>query len=325
MTSKPISSTPDTAAGGSHHWDSQVIGPVCVDVNVDADGLTQHVVGGAAICAAAAAASLGYSVQAVLSLASSDTELLEHVPAAVDDVTAVTGSATSSIRNVYRTADQERRTSYALSQADPLGTDDVPASGARIQHLAGLVVGDYSPDLVEHLSQRGPLAVDMQGFVRRTTSAKGLLDLVAHHDMGAIYPHVRYLKVDTAEGECLTGLTDRADIARALHDQGASEVMVSNAKEILVIDNAGIHTCPLRPRSLIGRTGRGDTVFSAYITERTRYGAQAALLNACATVSYKMEHPGPLNATRAELMAYRDRFYADLVPTTPGLTQGEQA
>lgn len=304
---------------GQATWDSQVIGPVCVDVNVDAAGQVQHVVGGAAICAAAAAASLGHRVQAVLSLGSQDQDLLSRVPAAVDDVHAVLGQATSSIRNVYRTADQERRTSYALAQADPLGSAEIPTEPAAVQHLAGLVVGDYAPDLIHVLAERGPLAVDMQGFVRRAHGPEGLLNLDPRRDMADVYPVIRYLKVDTAEGECLTGLTDRTDIAKALFDQGASEVMVSNAKEIMVINESGIHTCPLRPRSLIGRTGRGDTVFSAYITERNHHGLQAALLNACATVSYKMERPGPLDTTRAELIAYRDQFYADLITTTPGI------
>lgn len=298
---------------------SQIIGPVCVDENVDASGNTQHVVGGAAICAAAAAASLGHTVQSVLSLASSDTHLLDQAPALINPIVKVLGEHTSSIRNVYATADQERRTSYALAQAEPITSADVPVIAPKVAHLAGLVIGDYHPDLLGQLATRGALAVDMQGFVRKAEPDNGLLHLISRPDMEQVMPLVTFLKVDTAEGERLTGLTDRAEIARRLHALGAREVMVSNAKEILVFDDAGIHTCPLRARSLVGRTGRGDTVFSAYITERTHLGVDAALLNACATVSFKMETPGPLVSTRAQILAYRDRFYADLVAQTAGV------
>ena len=125
--------------------DSQVIGPVCVDINVDAEGAVSRVVGGAVICAAAAAAALGHRVEAVASVADRDQGLLSHFPDAVERVVPVPSMRTSSIRNVYTTSDRERRTSSALSRADPIDPTDIPASAAPVQHLAGLMVGDYAP------------------------------------------------------------------------------------------------------------------------------------------------------------------------------------
>ncbi len=296
----------------SQGLDSQVIGPICVDINIDAEGRASRVVGGAAICAAAAAASLGHAVEAVAALAREDDELLSHFPPAVRGVIAVASQRTSSIRNVYATADQERRVSTALSQADPIAARDVPSHAARVQHLAGLMVGDYAPDIVEELSHRGPLAVDMQGFLRQPDPATGELRFRRFNEGADFYGRIRFLKVDTAEGEHLTGRGDRREIARALHDLGPREVMVSNAAEILILDDDGFHACPLRPRGLAGRTGRGDTVFSAYITERSRHPVDDALLTACATVSLKMGTPGPLRCDRADVEDYLDRFYADL-------------
>ncbi|WP_196716579.1 PfkB family carbohydrate kinase [Actinomyces trachealis] len=293
-------------------FDTQVIGPVCVDINIDAEGRASQVVGGAAICAAAAAASLGHEVEAVVSLAKEDTGMLSRLPAPVRHVVAVTSEQTSSIRNVYATADQERRVSTALAQADPISARDIPSHTVSVRHLAGLMVGDYTPDIVEELSARGPLAVDMQGFIRQRDPATGELrfrHLVAGQEF---YNRIRFLKVDTAEGEHLTGRSDHHEIARALRDLGACEIMVSNAAEILILDDDGFHACPLRPRSLAGRTGRGDTVFSAYITERASHPVDDALLTACATVSLKMETPGPLNCERADVEDYLSRFYADI-------------
>lgn len=293
-------------------FDTQVIGPVCVDINVDHTGKTTRAVGGAVICAAAAAASLGHSVQAVATVAAADRGLLSHFPESVRQVVPVGSAHTASIRNEYATADQERRTSSAISYADAIGAADVPACSARIQHLAGLMVGDYAPELVQTLSQRGDLAVDMQGFIRQRVPGSNLLRFMEFKHGADFYGHIRFLKVDTAEGEHLTGRTDRRDIARALKDQGADEIMVSNAREILILDDSGFHVCPLRPRSLAGRTGRGDTVFSAYITERIGHDVDQSLLTACATVSLKMETPGPLVCGRGDVEAYLRRFYADL-------------
>lgn len=303
--------------------DSQVIGPVCVDVNVDAEGAVSRVVGGAVICAAAAAAALGHRVEAVASVADRDQGLLSHFPDAVERVVPVPSMRTSSIRNVYTTSDRERRTSSALSRADPIDPTDIPASAAPVQHLAGLMVGDYAPGIVEELSSRGDLAVDMQGFLREPDPDSGLLDLRRFNAGREFYRRIRFLKVDTAEGEHLTGCTDRYEMARALRDRGAREVMVSNAREILVVDDEGAHVCPLRPRSLAGRTGRGDTVFSAYITERVRRGVDQALLTACATVSLKMETAGPLVCERTDIDNYLARFYADLLDTREGGNHGQ--
>ncbi len=298
--------------------DVQVIGPLCIDINVDAAGCSTRGVGGAALCAAAAAASLGRRVEVVTTMADDDAHLRSRFPDAIERVVAVHSARTSSIRNVYTTADQERRHSSALAQADPITAADVPKTPVAVQHLAGLVVGDYAPGLLTELAARADLAVDMQGFLRRRDPETGALTLSQPPQDEGFYRRIRFLKVDTAEGEHLTGLTDRRAIARALHERGAQEVMVSNAREILVLDRDGAHVCPLRPRNLTGRTGRGDTVFSAYITERRRHDVDRALLTACAAVSLKMETPGPLVCTRSDVEAYRDRFYPDLAPAPEG-------
>ena len=287
-------------------------GPFCVSTIGAAVGGAAGGVGGAASGAAAAAASLGHEVEAVVTAAQEDAELLSRFPAAVGHVVAVDSERTSSIRNVYATADQERRVSTALAQADPISARDIPSREVTVRHLAGLMVGDYAPDIVDELSARGPLAVDMQGFLRQPDGATGELRFRRFEGGQEFYSRIRFLKVDTAEGEHLTGRSDRREIARALRDLGAREIMVSNAAEILIFDDDGFHTCPLRPRSLAGRTGRGDTVFSAYITERASHSADDALLTACATVSLKMETPGPLDCGRADVEDYLSRFYADI-------------
>ncbi len=122
------------------------------------------------------------------------------------------------------------------------------------------------------------------------------------------------LKTDAAEAEILTGLTDRRAAAQQLYDWGSKEVMISHNSEMLVYDGTTYYTCPVRARSLAGRTGRGDTTFGSYIAMRVAgVGIAEALLYATACVSLKMETPGIFKGTKADVEAYIREFYPEYV------------
>ena len=79
--------------------------------------------------------------------------------------------------------------------------------------------------------------------------------------------------------------------------------------EAIVCDGKTICRSPLKPRNLSGRTGRGDTTFATYLTERLSSDIPAALEFAAAAVSLKMEAPGPFNGTRQDVLDYIQTFY----------------
>ena len=122
-------------------------------------------------------------------------------------------------------------------------------------------------------------------------------------------PFIDFLKTDAAEAKILTGLDDRKEAAKVLHDWGAKEIMITHNTEVLIYDGRQAYTAPIVARNLSGRTGRGDTCFSAYITERLRRGIPEALLYAAALVSLKMETPGPFKGTRADVEQYIAQMY----------------
>ena len=135
---------------------------------------------------------------------------------------------------------------------------------------------------------------------------------VVYHDWAEkkeLLPYVRFLKTDAAEAEILTGFTDRAEAARQLYQWGAKEILITHNTEVLVYDGREIYTCPIRARNLSGRTGRGDTTFAGYITERQRAGVEEALRYCTALVSLKMETPGPFQGTRQDVLDYIREFY----------------
>ena len=127
-----------------------------------------------------------------------------------------------------------------------------------------------------------------------------------------LLPYITYLKTDAAEAEIMTGTTDRAEAAKILYGWGAKEVVITHNTEVLVYDGDRIYTCPIRARNLSGRSGRGDTTFASYITERLEHNISDSLLVATATVSMKMEKRGPIRGCRDDVMRYIDEFYSDL-------------
>lgn len=186
---------------------------------------------------------------------------------------------------------------------------DVPDVESEIFHLAGLINGDFEPGMIEALSKRGKVAVDMQGYLRclnRETMEMYFEDYAAKKD---ILPYIHFLKTDAAEAEILTGTADRAEAAKMMYDWGAKEIIITHNTEVLVYDGKEIYTCPIKSRNLSGRTGRGDTTFAAYMTERLHADIPTALRFATAMVSYKMETPGPFKKRRSDVEEYIKLFY----------------
>ena len=153
------------------------------------------------------------------------------------------------------------------------------------------------------------------GIVNQALSALGLPVynwFMAFHDWAekkTYLPVIDYLKTDAAEAEILTGLTDRVEAAKLLHSWGAKEVLITHNTEVLAYDGEQIYTCPIKARNLSGRTGRGDTTFAGYITERVSAGIPEALQYCTALVSLKMETPGPFQGTREDVLDYIREFY----------------
>jgi sugar/nucleoside kinase (ribokinase family) len=57
------------------------------------------------------------------------------------------------------------------------------------------------------------------------------------------------------------------------------------------------------PRSLVGRSGRGDTCLGTYIAKRLSMPPREAGIWAAAVTSLKMENPGPFDRAMEEVEA----------------------
>lgn len=291
-------------------YDVLVIGPVSLDHNIDYQGNERKEVGGAVVASGFAAAKSGNRTALFTKLNPADANVEERFAGSGADVYWKESKETCSIRNQYFTADKEKRACTSMGVCDPFTFDELPDIDTAIYHFAGLVYGDFDGKLFADAAKHGKVAVDVQCLLRHVEPDKTM----AFHDWAEkmeYLPYIDYLKTDAAEAEILTGLTDRAEAAKLLYSWGAKEVLITHNTEVLVYDGREIYTCPIKARNLSGRTGRGDTTFAGYITERQRAGVAEALQYCSALVSLKMETPGPFQGTREDVLQYIEDFYTE--------------
>lgn len=291
-------------------YDLMLIGPATRDLNIDYTGNEVHEIGGAVFFGVAAAKISHANVFASVKIHPDDADIIEALKLPAESVALLTSSATTLMQNTYFTADRERREVECLAQSDPITLDEIPHVDCGLYHLAGLLYGDFPNELIVELSKRGKVSADIQGFLRHNEGGK-----MNFHDWSDKHEYLRYfdfLKTDAAEAEILTGTSDRRAAAKMLYEWGAKEIMVSHNSEMLVYDGAEYYTCPVKARNLSGRTGRGDTTFGAYLAKRMTGASIAdALLFATAAVSRKMESPGPITGTEADVYDYIHTFYRE--------------
>lgn len=276
------------------------------------DGRREIASGGAVYYGSVALSRLGVRVAVVTRLHPDDFGLLEELERQEVQVYAVPGPETSGIENVYNSADMERRTCRSLGFAGAFSQEDIPEVKARIYVAASIIAGEIGLPLLKLLAERGPVALDVQGFVRVRDDG----DLVFRQwpDMTDGLSCVTYLKVDRAEAELLTGQTDLRVAARELAGYGPREVVVTQAAGVTVFASGELYEAPFTPRSLKGRTGRGDTCFASYLGKRLSASPQEAARFAAAVTTLKQERPGPWDGDLAAVQ----RLLAQAWPSSGG-------
>lgn len=278
-------------------FDIIILGHVSKDIMVDHRGVETRMIGGAIVHAAISATKAGAKVLAITKTSEEDAKTVDFLREQGISLIVLSSPATTSILNVFKTVDHERRDTSLLTNATPFTTGDIPGdASADIIYMAGLFVGELPDSLIEELAPYGKIAVDAQGLLRNAMSDKTMrfIDWPNKH---RYLPLVSFFKTDAAEAEILTGTDDREKAARILGSWGAREVMVTHNTEVIVFADGTIYRAPFTPANLSGRTGRGDTTFSSYLARRIIEGPENAIRFAAALCSIKMETPGPFTGT----------------------------
>jgi sugar/nucleoside kinase (ribokinase family) len=246
--------------------------------------------GGSVYYGALALRRLGQRVAVITRLRKDDFSRLDELKAEGILVFAHPTEQTSGIENVYLTADMDRRVTKPLGFAGAFGLSEVPSIQAGVWLVGPIMAGEVDLPFVRALARLGPIALDAQGFVRvRQGNDLVFKDWPEKKEGLAL---VRYLKVDSAEAEALTGENDLERATRILASYGPGEIVLTHAAGVLVYAEGEIYQSPFTPRNLSGRTGRGDTCFAAYLARRQTSSPDEACRFAASVTSRKMEVPG---------------------------------
>lgn len=275
----------------SVQFDVVCVGHLAID-RIVVGGESTTSVGGAVYYGGAVLAALGLNVAAVTRIGRSDWAWLERLEDVGVTVLPVEAEGTSGIENIYPDPGSDRRVCHPLGFAGTFLPEDIPDLSTRLFVLGPIMPDEVGIPLLRALAARGPLALDLQGMLRRQRGQELVIDGWRLADEGL--PLVGYLKADDVEARALTGLTDIGAAAHKMAEAGPAEVMVTHREGVVVLAEGELHSAPFTPRSLTGRTGRGDTCFAAYLGRRLLGDdPQRATKFAAALTTIKLERHGP--------------------------------
>ena len=207
-------------------YDTFIMGHISIDENIYQREAVKEI-GGAVVYSSCASYAIGHKTAILTKLSFQDKDCLEAFTIPEEDIFALNSKNTTSIRNIYHSADRERRTCTALSVADPFTIEDMPNNiDSRIYHFAGLISGEFDNEIIKFLHNKGKIALDVQGFLRTVGKNKEML-FKDWKEKKEHLPFIDYLKTDAAEAEIMTGTKDRKKAAEILFEWGAKEIMLS--------------------------------------------------------------------------------------------------
>jgi len=269
--------------------------------------LTRTVDGGAFYYGANVAVRMGLRVAVVTRLAREDWHVVSELERLGVTVFGRATPASTLLRLIYPTANLDERTIELISSAGPFAVEEVAEVQAKAFAIGASVRGEVPTEVVEALAATGAIvALDVQGFIRVVRD--GTLTFDGWPGKESVLKHVTVLKTDAVEARLITGESDRYVAARRLAAFGPREVLLTHGGGVLVYHDGAFHEAPFVPQEVRGRSGRGDTCTSAYLSRRLTASPAEAVRWAAAVTSLKLEAEGPFRRERAEVEALYGRL-----------------
>ncbi len=272
------------------------------------DGVEEISSGGGIYYGSIAIKHLDVSVAVVTRLHKDDFPRLDELRAEGVEVFATPADGTSGIANYYQSSNMETRICKPIGFGGKYSLAEIPNFKARVIMLSPLFAGEVDLPLLQELSKRAPIGMDIQGFVR--VPVENDLIFQPWADMVTGLRSITYLKLDKAEAEYITGLSDLSQILNKLHSMGPNEIVLTQSSGVTVFSDGKLYSAPFTPHSLAGRTGRGDTCFSTYIAKRLTDSAETACRWAGVVTTLKQEIPGPWKGTQHDVAVILKNIYA---------------
>ena len=224
-----------------------------------------------------------------------EKEPVEKMLKAGIDVSMNASRNTVFFENIYGENQNERK-QRVLAKADPFTIQQLEHVDAKVFHLGSLLADDFPTEVVEYLSRKGRVSIDVQGYLREVRDEK--VYPIDWKEKLKVLKHTYYLKVNETEMETITGLKDAHEAAKLIHAWGVTEVIITLGSEgSLVYVDDKFHEIPAYPpHEVVDATGCGDTYSAGYLYKRLQ-GATPTEAGkfAAAMCTIKLEHNGPFN------------------------------
>jgi sugar/nucleoside kinase (ribokinase family) len=234
-------------------------------------------------------------------MARQDEDILQLMKDVGVDTYLIPSDETTYSRVIHESENVDERRLILAKSAGLIDIADVPPLQTRCAHLAGISDTEFDMPLMQGLKSRGySLSVDMQSFVRHVTPSREIefSDVANKREIVAMMDKV---KLDVVEARILTGTDDLEKAAVIVENWGCPEVVITHSPGVLARVNGKTLYEKFSNKSMVGRTGRGDTTFAAYLSYRLEHDPLESLKFAAALVSIKMETPGPFQGTMEDV------------------------
>ena len=224
-----------------------------------------------------------------------EKEPVEKMLKAGIDVSMNASRNTVFFENIYGENQNERK-QRVLAKADPFTIQQLEHVDAKVFHLGSLLADDFPTEVVEYLSRKGRVSIDVQGYLREVRDEK--VYPIDWKEKLKVLKHTYYLKVNETEMETITGLEDAHEAAKLIHAWGVTEVIITLGSEgsLVYVDDKFYEIPAYPPHEVVDATGCGDTYSAGYLYKRLQ-GATPTEAGkfAAAMCTIKLEHNGPFN------------------------------
>ena len=224
-----------------------------------------------------------------------EKEPVEKMLKAGIDVSMNASRNTVFFENIYGENQNERK-QRVLAKADPFTIQQLEHVDAKVFHLGSLLADDFPTEVVESLSSKGRVSIDVQGYLREVRDEK--VYPIDWKEKLKVLKHTYYLKVNETEMETITGLKDAHEAAKLIHAWGVTEVIITLGSEgsLVYVDDKFYEIPAYPPHEVVDATGCGDTYSAGYLYKRLQ-GATPTEAGkfAAAMCTIKLEHNGPFN------------------------------
>jgi len=277
------------------------IGHITLDKVVTAHSVT-HMPGGTSFYFSNAIKNFDVSFALITAVGEPERYIINQLREQGIDIKSVTTQKTVYFENIY-SENQNHRTQRVLQEADPFDLDSVTDIEAKIYHLGPLLTADIPTELIQCLSQKGIVSLDVQGYLRRVNQQK--VYYTSWQDKEKALPHIHILKANEFELEALTGTTDIEKGIKILADYGVSEIVITlgSMGSILYKDEIFYQIPAYTPYEITDATGCGDTYMAGYLYKKTKGCTLIEAGNFAAAMStLKIQTSEPFRGQASEVM-----------------------